>query len=249
MITMATYVDEAGNKTPVHKSIRIHKGILWIDGEMVPPEIDRLQRLPIVGRNTGEAMQDLGNQIECTGPGVVALMDAALEEKKAKGRLVYRALLLPDGNLLPSMHRHDYRTAYIDDEMFMIDGGLDYFRSTFNFNTKVVEIHENDDILVVREVVGRSGKGKDGGGVFRACMLKDMSDEWVEASIAFAPEYANIYSAELSFRKLAGISITGDGIEEGDYCPSWEAAWDTISTSMIVGWFCKEDERKKEEQC
>ncbi len=47
--------------------------------------------------------------------------------------LIYNALRTPDGTVLTSRHRHDYVT-HIDKngKEYMIDGGLDYVRSSAN---------------------------------------------------------------------------------------------------------------------
>ena len=52
-------------------------------------------------------------------------------------RVIASALITPDGTILQSYHRHDYKT-YTDKngEMYMIDGGVDYMRSIDNKEPK-----------------------------------------------------------------------------------------------------------------
>ena len=76
-----------------------------------------------------------------------------------------------------------------------------------------VEIVELDDIFgfdKIRQIIGRAGYGKDGKGEYRQAALKDMSDEWVKASIEFVPKdhpHRRFYQDELVYRQLMNISI------------------------------------------
>lgn len=60
------------------------------------------------------------------------------------GKLLYNAIRTPDGTVLVSRHRHDYKT-YIDKNGFeyMVDGGLDYQR----FNVVDQAPHENLSVV------------------------------------------------------------------------------------------------------
>ena len=105
--------------------------------------------------------------------------------------IVYSSLRTPDGTILTSTHVHDY-VKHLDKngKEYMLDGGTDYQK--------------------IREVVGRSGFGKNGDEEFRSSLLKDMNDEWVEASIPFVgkdSKWARIYQRELDYRKENNIQI------------------------------------------
>ncbi len=53
--------------------------------------------------------------------------------KNKSDQLVVNAIQTPDGTVLRSLHCHDYR-AYQDanGKVYMIDGGLDYIKSSIN---------------------------------------------------------------------------------------------------------------------
>lgn len=76
-----------------------------------------------------------------------------------------------------------------------------------------VEMVELDDIFgfdKIRQMIGRAGYGKDGKNKYRKAALKDMSDEWVKASIEFVPKdhpHRRFYQDELVYRQLMNISI------------------------------------------
>lgn len=67
--------------------------------------------------------------------------------------IIYSAVVTPDGTLLESRHRHDYK-EYVDanGETYMIDGGCDYVRSSVNKEpAKFIQLTEEDPIEVIRE--------------------------------------------------------------------------------------------------
>jgi hypothetical protein len=62
----------------------------------------------------------------------------------------------------------------------------------------------------IREQIGRAGYGKDGKGEYRQAALKDMSDNWVRASIDYVPKdhpHLKYYKMELEYRLVRGITI------------------------------------------
>ena len=76
-----------------------------------------------------------------------------------------------------------------------------------------VEIIQLDELFTfeqIREKIGRAGHGKDGKGEYRESALKDMSDEWVKASINYVPDnhpHRRYYINELDYRKNHNIII------------------------------------------
>lgn len=156
-------------------------------------------------------------------------MGGNMEEKK--GKIVCNAFQTPDGTVLHSKHRHDYVTH--EDENgahYMLDGGNDYVRSSTTINVKWLTVYADDSIELIREVTGRSGYGipeTDDYGRYRCALLKDMSDDWVEASIDYLGdnvEYLKeIYRRELEYRKENPEYSIKDG--KSIEFESWEEAF------------------------
>ena len=135
------------------------------------------------------------------------------EEPKEVSVLLYRHLRTPDGTTLISSHRHDYKTHLdVNGKEYMLDGGLEYLRCSINGDEDFFNLYNTDSIVAIRQYVGRSGYGKDGRGPYRAALLKDMSDQWVKASILFVLDagdemYGDVYQRELDYRKEHNIKI------------------------------------------
>ena len=55
--------------------------------------------------------------------------------------VVYSALRTPDGTLLESKHRHDFVSHEdANGKTYMLDGGLDYIRSSCNGDEVFIEV-------------------------------------------------------------------------------------------------------------
>jgi hypothetical protein len=80
-----------------------------------------------------------------------------------KMRLIRNALQTPDGTILESTHRHDYK-EYTDanGKYYMVDGGLDYVRRTVH--TDQINLCEYDDAPHERQrnILKWGTYGKDG---------------------------------------------------------------------------------------
>lgn len=119
-------------------------------------------------------------------------------------QLVYSAIQTPDGTILESLHRHDYKIHIdaITKEEYMIDGGIDYFRTNANIiKAKFIGVYEDEPIEKIREVYARIGYGKPGNidyGTLRKTLLKDMDDDYLESALTYTKEN----NQDLSFRIL-----------------------------------------------
>jgi len=129
-------------------------------------------------------------------------------------QLIYNALQTPDGTILESLHRHDYQTHQDKNgKHYMIDGGLDYIRSSANRDEVHICHYDDEPIEIIREFAYRTGYGKPESkdyGTFRKTFYKDMSDDYLNASIKYCKEYGQRYDLlekELEYRKLNNISI------------------------------------------
>jgi len=135
--------------------------------------------------------------------------------KKDK-QLVVNAIKTPDGTVLVSNHRHDYK-EYVDENgyTYMVDGGLAYLR-----RNKVPEpytelsLYEDDDFEKIRKLHSRGGRGKNGDDPLTWVPLCDMSTDWLEACISYNNERGmddvistRLYKKELTYRKEHQVYI------------------------------------------
>ncbi len=103
--------------------------------------------------------------------------------------IVYNAIKTPDGTVLESLHRHDFRD-YVDEngKTYMIDGGTDYIHCSANGDERFITVHDTDLFEWVRLFAYRLGYGKPGDndyGIYRKTLLKDMTNEHLESSMEF----------------------------------------------------------------
>ena len=74
-------------------------------------------------------------------------------------------IITPDGTMLQSFHRHDYKT-YKDENgnTYMLDGGLDYKRTNYHAGAPYTDasVYTNDPHDEIRRAFFWGHKGKDG---------------------------------------------------------------------------------------
>lgn len=105
-------------------------------------------------------------------------------------QLIYNAIRTPDGTMLVSYHRHDYKT-HLDDngETYVIDGGLDYIRTSVNkIPAEDLSLYDDEPFEVIREHVFRGGRGKSGKDELKYVKLSEVDDEWLGAIIDYEEE-------------------------------------------------------------
>lgn len=150
--------------------------------------------------------------------------------------IVLNQIATPDGTILKSMHRHDYVT-YVDKNglEYMVDGGNEYLRRNIHvskpklfdkiksfFGIKWIDpvaytelsVYSNAPFEVIRTVLHRGGRGKDGTEPLTWVPLDKMSDMWIVACIKYNEErgfsrsyVTSMYRKELKYRKKNKISI------------------------------------------
>ena len=126
----------------------------------------------------------------------------------SEARIVSNRIRTPDGTILESMHRHDYRT-YVDanGKEYMVDGGLDYLRRNVHDDAPYEELSVYDDALHVeiRNVFKWGTRGKDGKQPLTYVPLKDLTTEHIEAILdtqSHISDYIRkIFLNELSIRE------------------------------------------------
>lgn len=100
-----------------------------------------------------------------------------------KHELVYSALVTPDGTLLESLHRHDFKQHFDKNKkMYFIDGGLDYVRATMNGDEKFIRVYADEEFEKVRLYAYRICRGEDGNrGPFVRVVLAKLTDVHLES--------------------------------------------------------------------
>ena len=123
--------------------------------------------------------------------------------------LVYNAICTPDGTVLESTHRHDYK-AYLDKngKEYMVDGGLEYIRRNVHAEAPYEElsVYSTDGHDKVREVVKWGTYGINGDQPLTRILLKDMSTEHIQACLdnvpRMHPAYKEAFEEELKLRSI-----------------------------------------------
>ena len=124
-------------------------------------------------------------------------------------QVIANAMITPDGTILQSYHRHDYKT-YTDKngEEYMIDGGTDYCRSNVNKVAPQYITVTMDDIHNLRRKWFHWGtRGKNGDQPLQWKPLKDLDTDHIKAILEtqhHIPEYlVELFEDELHFRQEA----------------------------------------------
>lgn len=126
-------------------------------------------------------------------------------------KLVYNAIRTPDGTVLVSRHRHDYK-SYVDEvskEAYMVDGGTDYTRRTTGqkWPYEELSLYTTDPIFKVREVFTWGTYGKNADKPLTYILLKDMSIEHIKNVIRLPKQSETmvfLFTAELVYRIQQG---------------------------------------------
>ena len=103
--------------------------------------------------------------------------------------IIYSALRTPDGTVLESLHRHDYKThTDLNGREYMLDGGTDYVRCSNNGDEEFITVYDDEPYERVRQYAYRLGYGKPGApdyGKFRKTTFDKMTDEHLQASLDY----------------------------------------------------------------
>lgn len=134
--------------------------------------------------------------------------------------------MAPDGTMIPSMNRHDYRTHETVDTWVqssgegmipdktrysMADGGTDYLRRGGKFTE--MSVFDDDPYEVIRRFVCRGGRGINLDKPLTYVPLFQMANDWLQAVITyeedFRPDntYIKYYKKELEYRSEHNIFI------------------------------------------
>jgi hypothetical protein len=125
----------------------------------------------------------------------------------SKERIVSNRIRTPDGTILESMHRHDFKSHPDKNGLiYMVDGGLDYLRRNVHDEAPYEElsVYSDDPHDVIREAFKWGTRGKDGKQPLKYVPLKDLTTEHIEAILKtqdHIQQYIrNIFLDEMIFR-------------------------------------------------
>ena len=130
-------------------------------------------------------------------------------------QLVANLICTPDGTVLQSFNRHDYK-EYTDKngEFYMVDGGLDYTRRAVGQSEPYTElsVYSDDPWHLIREYYSWGTYGKNGDQPLRYVKLRLMSNAHIEAILdtmvpGLHPLYQELFEKELEYRKKEDIKI------------------------------------------
>ena len=123
-------------------------------------------------------------------------------------QLVAQRIVTPDGTILQSFHRHDYR-QYQDEngEYYVVDGGIDYLRGSVNIEPATpYHVYTSDKHTVIRNAFMWGTYGKDGKQPLKYIQLNMLETSHIEAILktqSHLPSWAiKIFQDELDFRNI-----------------------------------------------
>ena len=123
-------------------------------------------------------------------------------------RLLRNAIQTPDGTILESRTRHDYKEHKdANGWVYMNDGGLDYHRRIINKNLPELNLclTEADPHAMVREKVTWGTYGKEQDQPLSHIAIMDMTDGHLQAVLDtqknMYPQIRNLMEAELEYRE------------------------------------------------
>ena len=112
----------------------------------------------------------------------------------------------PDGTILESKHRHDYVTHLdANGKQYMLDGGLDYVRSSANGDEWMLTICSDDPHEVIRGVVKWGTFGKNGDEPLKYVAIADLDPYHLRAILdtqqkTMRPELVKVMQDEVEYR-------------------------------------------------
>jgi len=109
--------------------------------------------------------------------------------------IVLNQIRTPDGTILRSINRHDYRT-YIDKngKEYMVDGGTDYLRRNVHEDAPYDElsVYSDDSFDVIRRSLHWGTYGPKGDQAKRYVPMAEMSDDHIRAILDTQPQVQGI---------------------------------------------------------
>ena len=129
-----------------------------------------------------------------------------------EGELLVNMIRTPDGTILESRYRWDYR-SHLDaktGEEYMVDGGLDYARRNVNgVKAEELSLYTTDPHELVRTRFTWGTYGKRGDSPMHYVALEDMSDLHIEAVLDGLShgKIEDMFRNELEYRRLNFLTV------------------------------------------
>ena len=112
----------------------------------------------------------------------------------------------PDGTILESLHRHHYVTHLdANGKEYMLDGGLDYVRSSANGDEEFLTVEYDDPHEVIRLLVKWGTYGKNGDEPLKYVAIADLDPYHLRAILdtqqkTMRPELVKVMQDEVEYR-------------------------------------------------
>ena len=125
---------------------------------------------------------------------------------RAKHKILCNRMLTPDGTMLESRHRHDYVTHLdANGKEYMLDGGLDYLRSSAHGDEKLLTVYQDDPHEVIRDVVKWGTFGINGDEPLKYVTIADLDPYHLRAILdtqqkTMRPELVKVMQDEVEYR-------------------------------------------------
>lgn len=127
-------------------------------------------------------------------------------------KIIRNIIKTPDGTILESSHRHDYKThTDKNGEVYVNDGGREYLRRSLNKEPfEELSVYSTDSIEKLRELFQWGTYGKNGDD-YKVKYLKELSNPHIGAIIEtqkhLPEDIIDVFQRELDYRVKNNILI------------------------------------------
>lgn len=124
-------------------------------------------------------------------------------------KLIRNAICTPDGTVLESTHRHDFKTYTdkVSGKEYMVDGGLDYVRRYLHEDQVDLCLYDDEPHEIQRKILKWGTRGPNGDKPVEYKQIKDLDTDHIEAILRDCSKYMsevhkNCMKEELETRKV-----------------------------------------------
>ena len=120
-------------------------------------------------------------------------------------KLIKNSIRTPDGTVLESRHRHDYKSHKDkNNEIYTNDGGLSYFKRSVNKEPyEDLSLYSTDSFEILRENITWGTFGKNGNEPLHYKSISDMSNNHITAILSqykLAEYMKELFEKEMAYR-------------------------------------------------